>query len=102
MSQVLLKSKVRFIALLFMVLLIGTSASFTVAIGAQSERTPVTSTGTTNGPVANPESAEHGLSQKAVEIGRIFSFPIMVTGKILTEEDQRRLAKETAQVLPAQ
>ncbi len=76
MSQVLLKSKVRFIALLFTVLLIGTSASFTVAIGAQSERTPVTSTGTTNGPVANPESAEHGLSQKAVEIGRVFGFPI--------------------------
>jgi F-type H+-transporting ATPase subunit a len=76
MSQVLLKSKVRFIALLFTVLLIGTSASFTVAIGAQSERTPVTSTGTTNGPVANPESAEHGLSQKAVEIGRLFGFPI--------------------------
>jgi F-type H+-transporting ATPase subunit a len=68
MSQVRLKSRSRFIALLLAVLLIGTS----VAISAQSRSTSVI----TNSPVANPESAEHGLPQKAVEIGHVFGFPI--------------------------
>src|SRR5215813_5142027 len=76
MTRLLFKSKQGLVTLLFTVLLIGTSASFIPAIGAQSEGTPVSSTGTATGPAANPESAEHGLSQKAVEIGRVFGFPI--------------------------
>jgi F-type H+-transporting ATPase subunit b len=43
------------------------------------------------------------LSELKQEVGRlVVGATAMVTGKILTEEDQRRLTEETARVLPAQ
>src|SRR5258705_4007411 len=65
-------------SLLFMVLLIGVSVTWTVEMGAQSDRPSTTSAATVNhsAAVTNAEPGENGLPQKAVEIGRVFGFPI--------------------------
>src|SRR5262245_6084814 len=69
MSRLRFNLKARWVTLVFAILLIGTSASLKLAIGAQSETA-------SNSSAVISESAEHGLSQKAVEIGRVFGFPI--------------------------
>src|SRR5258705_13311311 len=65
-------------SLLFLVLLIVVSATGTVAMGAQSDGPATTSVATVNHGAAetNAEQKENGLPQKAVEIGRVFGFPI--------------------------
>jgi len=65
-------------SLLLVVLLIVVSATWTVAMGAQSDRPSTTSAATVNhsATVTNAEPKENGLPQKAVEIGRVFGFPI--------------------------
>jgi len=68
----------RWISLLFIVLLMGLSADLTLAVGAKSYGASTTLAGIAKlgAPVANPEQEEHSLPQKAVEIGRVFGFPI--------------------------
>jgi F-type H+-transporting ATPase subunit a len=64
-------------SLLFIVLLIVVSATWTLARGAQADGRLATSAATVNHPaVTNAEQKETGLPQKAVEIGRVFGFPI--------------------------
>ncbi len=64
--------------LLLMVLLIVMSANWTIVIGAQSDRPSTTSAASVNhgATATNAEQEENGLPQKAVEIGRVFGFPI--------------------------
>jgi F-type H+-transporting ATPase subunit a len=76
--QILFKLPTQLIAPLFIAAFLSLSISSTFAAGTNGEvisTTPI--------PVAEPigttakaKEAEHGLSQKAVEIGRIFGFPI--------------------------
>jgi F-type H+-transporting ATPase subunit a len=77
MSRELLKLKIRR-SLPFMILLIVTCFSWPAAIGAQSDKPITTSTGTIHHGAAmtNAEPKENGLPQRAVEIGRVFGFPI--------------------------
>jgi F-type H+-transporting ATPase subunit a len=77
-SPILLKITIRFIVLLFIAVIIGFDARSTFAAGAKSEvvSTSPASAAAQGAPAATPEQEEHGLSQKAVEIGRIFGFPI--------------------------
>jgi F-type H+-transporting ATPase subunit a len=64
--------------LLLVALSLGLSANVTFAASAESKADDSTSANATaqGGPAATLEKEEHGLSPKAVEIGRIFSFPI--------------------------
>ncbi len=64
-------------SLLFLVLLFVVS-TWTAAGATQSEASATTSTGTENQRAAAPTAAEKesGLPQRAVEIGRVFGFPI--------------------------
>jgi len=56
----------------------GLNAGSTFAAGANSDVVSTTSAKASQpgGPTAKPAEEEHGLSQKAVEIGRVFGFPI--------------------------
>src|SRR5262249_8206680 len=74
MSRELLKLK-NGGTLLWIVLLIVTITSST-AMGAQSDGPSGATDKTVKVSVTNTEEAEHGLSQKAVEIGRVFGFPV--------------------------
>ncbi len=71
--------------LLFLAAFLGLSARGTLAVDAQSESAPPTpaevvagqgSSDTAGQPTTTPEQEKHGLSQKAVEITRLFDFPI--------------------------
>jgi F-type H+-transporting ATPase subunit a len=77
-ARILLKPRNRWVSLLFIVLLLGPSLCLTAAAGVKSAgaSTMLASSAKQGGAVANPEQEEHGLSQKAVEIGRVFGFPI--------------------------
>ncbi len=64
---------------LVIVVLVSLSASVIRVVKANSPATPEISNtvpGSSGGPVAISETEEHGLSQKAVEIGSVFGFPI--------------------------
>jgi len=76
--------KAKFV-LVFVAVLLAVSANVTLAGGGQSDGAPATPAGAVAGqgnseqglqPAAAPEQEEHGLSQKAVEITRLFGFPI--------------------------
>jgi F-type H+-transporting ATPase subunit a len=73
------------LALMFLAVFMGVSAGSAFAVAAQPEAAPAASASAVGGqanpeqeglPPATPEHEEHGLSQKAVEITRIFGFPI--------------------------
>ena len=69
---------IKWCRLLLIAMFIGLSAPLALVVGAMSGGSPATSVeaaqqGT---PPAISEPEEHGLSQKAVEIGRVFGFPI--------------------------
>jgi len=74
MSQQLFNLKNRWIVLLFLIVMIGPGTGLATTLGAQSNSAiaGVAEHKTT----VNPEPSERGLSQKAVEIGRVFGFPI--------------------------
>src|SRR5258705_2752344 len=65
-------------SLMVLVVLIMMSATWTIAMGGQSDEPSKTLAGTVNhsAAVTNAEPGENGLPQKAVEIGRVFGFPI--------------------------
>jgi F-type H+-transporting ATPase subunit a len=77
-TTLLLKRKTNFVLLLLASLFIGLTAGLTVTAHAASEMASSASANPTEGgkPAAIPEQEEHGLSQKAVEIGHLFGFPI--------------------------
>src|SRR6266511_2674938 len=58
--------KVKWCRLLLIAIFLGLTAHLALAEGAQQVKPPP----------ASSEPEEHGLSQKAVEIGRVFGFPI--------------------------
>ena len=64
--------------LLMILAFLGFNAGSTFAAGANSDVVSTISAKASqpSGPTAKSDEAEHGLSQKAVEIGRIFGFPI--------------------------
>jgi F-type H+-transporting ATPase subunit a len=73
------------LTLVFFVLFLGVSANAALAVDGQSEVAPAKSASAVAGeanaeqqssPPATTEKEEHGLSQKAVEITRLFDFPI--------------------------
>src|SRR5262249_51426810 len=68
----------RWVLLLFIAVFMGLSAGSTFAAGAKSDvvLSMPARAAEQGGPAAIPESEEHDLSQKAVEIGRLFGFPI--------------------------
>jgi F-type H+-transporting ATPase subunit a len=80
MSRLKIKS-----ALVLFAVLVGLSAAVAFAVDPQSEGAPPTPAGAVAGQTnaeqealapVTPEPEEHGLSQKAVEITRLFGFPI--------------------------
>jgi F-type H+-transporting ATPase subunit a len=77
-ASILLKPRNRWVSLLFIVLLLGSGLGLTAAAAPKSDGTSTMPAGTSKlaGPVANPEQEEPSLSQKAVEIGCVFGFPI--------------------------
>src|SRR5215510_15649412 len=75
MSKKVFKLRNRWISPLFMALLIATTGSFIISTRAQSGATG-NKMAQSVGPVTNAEPAEQELSQKPVEIGRVFGFPI--------------------------
>jgi F-type H+-transporting ATPase subunit a len=70
--------KIKWLSLLFIAILIGLSAQFASAQSANSQPTSSISNDVAHrdktSAISEPE--EHGLSPKAVEIGRVFGFPI--------------------------
>ena len=69
------------LALVFFAVFFGVSANVTLAVGGRSEVAPATSAGQASpeqqgSPPETSQQEEHGLSQKAVEITRVFGFPI--------------------------
>jgi F-type H+-transporting ATPase subunit a len=70
--------KVQRFSLLFMILLVWLSAAVTFAMDAKAKATPLATVNAAEhtGPPAVPEKEHHGLSQKAIEIGRVFGFPV--------------------------
>src|SRR5262245_44458903 len=77
-GAVLLKRKTSWAPLLIAGLFIGLTGGLTVTAHTASEvasAAPAQATELGN-PAAIPEPEEHGLSQKAVEIGHLFGFPI--------------------------
>src|SRR5215831_8734991 len=83
-EAVMCRLKAKFV-LVFVAVLLAVSANVTLAGGGQSDGAPATPAGAVAGqgnseqgpqPAAAPEQEEHGLSQKAVEITRLFGFPI--------------------------
>ena len=64
--------------LLMILAFLGFNAGSTFAAGANSDVVSTISAKASqpSGPTAKPAEEEHGLSQKAVEIGRVFGFPI--------------------------
>jgi F-type H+-transporting ATPase subunit a len=72
------KLKAPEVVLLFIAVFMGLSADLTCAMRTESEPASAMSAKVVeqSGPAAIPEQEEHGLSQKAVEIGRLFGFPI--------------------------
>jgi len=77
-AMLLLKRKTSLAPLLPAGLFIGLTGGLTVTVHAASEVTSAAPAQVTEAgkPVAIPEPEEHGLSQKAVEIGHLFGFPI--------------------------
>jgi F-type H+-transporting ATPase subunit a len=73
-----LKLKALWVLLLFVAVFVGLGADLMLAVSTESEATSAISVKAAeqSGSTAVPEQAEHGLSQKAVEIGRLFGFPI--------------------------
>jgi F-type H+-transporting ATPase subunit a len=77
-AELPLKLKTKLAAVFFASLFVGLSAGLTIAADASSEVGSAASAQAAEkgAPGAIPEEEEHGLSQKAVEIGRPFGFPI--------------------------
>ena len=77
-GTILLNRKTNFALLLLVSLFIGITADLTVTVHAASEVASAAPAQATEAgmPAAIPEQEEHGLSQKAVEIGHLFGFPI--------------------------
>jgi len=77
-TTLLLKRKTSLTVLLLASLFISLSAGLTVTVHAASEAASAAPGQATEAgkPGAIPEQEEHGLSQKAVEIGHLFGFPI--------------------------
>ena len=77
MPQELLKLRNR-PSVLVMILLIMVSATWTTALGAESDgSSAIADTAVDHSPaVTNTEKDKHSLPQKAVEIGRVFGLPI--------------------------
>ena len=75
---ILIKLETRWVMLLMILAFLGLSAASTFSAGANSDIVSTTSAKASepSGPTAKSDEAEHGLSQKAVEIGRVFGFPI--------------------------
>jgi F-type H+-transporting ATPase subunit a len=74
-----LKLKALWGLLLFTALFVGLGADLMLAVSTESEAAsaiPPKAAEQGGGSTATPEQEEHGLSQKAVEIGRLFGFPI--------------------------
>jgi F-type H+-transporting ATPase subunit a len=70
------KSKVQWFGL-FLFVFLGLSANATFLIAQDSEASHATDKFAAQGqPAAAPKEEKHGLSQKAVEIGRVFGLPI--------------------------
>ena len=70
------KSKIQWLGL-FLFVFLGLSANATFAIAQDSEASHATDKFAAQGqPAAAPKEEKHGLSQKAVEIGRVFGLPI--------------------------
>jgi F-type H+-transporting ATPase subunit a len=77
-ATILLNRKTNFTLLLVAGLFMGLTTSLTVTVHAASEMAAVAPAQASEAdkPGAVPEQEEHGLSQKAVEIGQLFGFPI--------------------------
>jgi F-type H+-transporting ATPase subunit a len=78
-AKILLKPRAQLALLLFISVFMGLSAELTFGAGSEPEAASAMSAKAAGqgGPAAIPEQEEgHGLSQKAVEIGRLFGFPI--------------------------
>jgi F-type H+-transporting ATPase subunit a len=76
--MLLLKLKGQWVWMLVIAVFVGLCAHLTPAASAQPVATPAMLTGTAGqgGPAAISEPEAHGLSQKAVEVARVFGFPI--------------------------
>ncbi|HWO00444.1 MAG TPA: F0F1 ATP synthase subunit A [Blastocatellia bacterium] len=78
LRPILIKLETRWVMLLMILAFLGFNAGSTFAAGANSDVVSTISAKASqpSGPTAKPAEEEHGLSQKAVEIGRVFGFPI--------------------------
>ena len=72
------KPRTQWLRLLLVALFLGLSVQVALALSADSASNQSISTSTANqsAPPTNSEKQEHGLSQGAVEIGRVFGFPV--------------------------
>src|SRR6267378_8109240 len=68
--------KVQWLGLLLIVVFVALNAPVTFARGSKSQAAPPTAAAEQVKPPATAEAAEHGMSQGAVEIGRVFGFPV--------------------------
>ena len=72
------KPKTQWLWLLLVALFLGLSVQVALALSAESgaDHSISTSNAKQSAPATNLEKQEHGLSQGAVEIGRVFGFPV--------------------------
>ena len=70
------QQKVQWLGLLLIVVFVALNAPVTFAQGSNSQASSPIAAAEQVKPPAVAEPAEHGMSQKAVEIGRVFGFPI--------------------------
>jgi F-type H+-transporting ATPase subunit a len=78
-TKILLKrGGAQWVLLLLTAVFMGLTADMALAMGTESEAASgiAAKAPEQGGPAAGHEAQEHGLSQKAVEIGRLFGFPI--------------------------
>jgi F-type H+-transporting ATPase subunit a len=78
-TKILLKRRgAQWVLLLLTAVFMGLTADMALAMGTESEAASgiAAKAPEQGGPAAGHEAQEHGLSQKAVEIGRLFGFPI--------------------------
>jgi len=76
MSLNMHRSKLQWLGLLLIAGFVGLCAHVTFAVGPDSQPSATAKYVEQGKPASVPENKEHGLSQKAVEIGRVFGFPI--------------------------
>jgi F-type H+-transporting ATPase subunit a len=77
-GDILLKGKALCFRLLLIALFVGLSAHVVFAVGGRAGTAPAFLAGTVeqSSPASTSEQEEHGLSQKPVEIGHLFGFPV--------------------------